>query len=371
MKIATRIPVLIPSINGAPYLCGVDVTVNVAQYDNNTAPLACVVETLPKGGNRSDIYRHTGTSFIKPVAMDPRSQADDEDALTSFSARALLDQLLDTISWNKVRRWDDPAFGVLDLLNIANSNDAGRYKAFGEAMRRIPSPNNIRKGVLDPVAVDEAIEKAVAALCVFCQVGGSWHSACGEPAIVNNYEAKGVRRFAREFEAPLQMPTVNYTWTMFPVSEYATAVGEPAGLSGWRRSHLVIDHLLPPKIMLPDVFGVDFLERETARHLRCLPNVLDDEMLTKGRKLRRWVSDEMRATRDALERELASEDLVTDPGPAVEAARTLVEMLRPRLDDGMGELGWRGLAMIERTITRWDDRPVRVNDIVSSPSGPR
>lgn len=362
MKIATHIPVIVPSIKGKAYLCGVSVSINVAQYGETNAPVACIVETRLKGGDST--FRHTGSHFIKPVPMARTLTANDNDALTSLSTKLLLLKFGE-LGWANIRSWggNDLVGELFSMANLANSE-------YGETVRRLPSPDNIRKGVLDPVAVEEAIANAVAALDVFCQVDGSWHSACGEPAIVNHYESQGVHRFVREFDPSLK--TSNYTWTMFPVSEYAAAAAEPDSLAGWLFSNSVVDRLLPPTVLSPDVFGVDFLERETARHLLCLPDILDSELLTKGRKPRHWVSHEVMTAREELERELAGADLFTDPGPAVEATRTLFEMIRPRLEDGMmRELGWRGLAMIDRTISRWDDRPVRVNDIVRSPSGPR
>ncbi|MBY3432940.1 hypothetical protein HFN89_01950 [Rhizobium laguerreae] len=360
MRIATRLPVAIPTLKGKPALCGVDAVVEIFDYDLSEAPTACVIEDS-RSRLWTKAYRYADGHFLKMHRLggfgEPPSAA---AALATFAVEGVVNRGL----MSKVRQDDGQ-----EMLNQAYLDARDRttgYEILYAAVLAMPSLKSLRKGNFDQAAAADSVRHAVSRASSFCRVNGVWHAECAEPAVVNLYSQYGVRRFAAEFTHPLEMPTGNDHWTMFPVTEYATAAAEPDHMAGWLPTNAVVEEITAPSIgRSPEIFGVDFLERETVRHLRCLPTAVYRETMTASGKPRQWVSAELLEAREALDAALAADTLLADPGSAVDVARSLVELMRPRFELGR----WPALATFERTFARWDDRPVQVNEIVPRAPG--
>lgn len=365
MRTTTRLPVIIPALKGKPILCCVEVMVEIADYEASDAPTACTIEDRyarrVSGMPSSTAYRYAGGRFLKMRRAgrfgEPTSTA---AALTGFA----VDDIIIGSTLTTVRRNVDPDMLAAAYME-AESSPHG-YEVLYAAVMKLPSPKSLREGMVDSDAVDEAVTRAVAQASAYCRINGVWHAECGEPAIINLYSQRGVRRFAGEMRHPLDMPRGNHHWTMFPVTEYDSAVAEPEEIVGWHPENVVEEDIRPPEIASPEVIGVDFLERETIRHLRCIPDAINEmKMRDTVRSQRRGTSRALRAARAAFNDEMTADGLLHDPGPAVAAARNLVDLLRADVEPRI----WPGLAIFDRTFARWDNRPVLVNEIV--PQAPR
>jgi hypothetical protein len=314
----TRLPVVIRARKGKPILCGVEVMVEIAEYEASDAPTACTIEDrYPRrvGGPSTRAYRYADGRFLKMRRLgrfgEPTSTA---AAITGF---AVNDIIGDTLT--RVRRKVDPDMLAAAYME-AESSPHG-YEMLYAAVMKLPSPKSLREGMVDPDAAEEAVESAVAQASSSCRINGVWYAECGESAIINLYSPNGVRRFAGEMRHPLDMPRGNHHWTMFPVTEYDSAIAEPEEIEGWHPDNVVVEDIRPPQIASRDVIGVDFLERETIRHLRCLPDAIHPGKMRGTRNQLRGTSKALRAARTAFNEEMASDGLLHDPGPAVEAPR--------------------------------------------------
>lgn len=361
MRTTTRLPVVVPTLKGKPALCGVEVMVEIADYEAADVPTVCVFEDRyphrhgPMPALKA--YRYADGRFLKMHPMDRFGEPTTVSAaITGF---AVVDIVGTTLT--KVRRNVGP--DVLAQAYLEAPANPGGYEVLYAAVKTLPSLESLRKGMVAPVAANEAVERALARASAFCRINGICHLECGEPAIINLYSPSGVRRFAGEMINPLDMPKGNSHWTMFPATEYGSAVAEPQMLDGWLSTNAVTEIIRRPQIRSPEMFGSDFLERETVRHLRCLPDAINQVTV---RSPRHRTSKKLRVAMDAFVGELNSDRILQDPGAAVEAARQIVDIVGTTTDL---ELWWPGLALFERTFVRWDDRPVRMNEIV--PAAPR
>jgi hypothetical protein len=363
MRTTTRLPIAIPTLRGKPILCGVEAMVDIAEYDAVDAPTACTFEERyarrPGGTPRATAFRFADGRFLKMCGLGRFGEPDSTAAaITGFAVDDIVGRSL-----SNVRRNRDPDMLAAAYME-AESTPHG-YETLYAAVMKLPSPKSLREGMVDPDAVEEAVAKAVAQASGYCRVNGVWHAECGEPAIINLYSPQGVRRFASEMRHPMDMPHGNHHWTMFPVTDYPGAAAEPEEIEGWHPENVVDEDIRPPQIGLREVIGLDFIERETVRHLRCLPAAIDELQMPDFGNQRRVASKALRAARSAFNEEMAAGGLLNDPGPAVEAARNLVDIVQ----SGVQSRIWPGLAIYGRTFARWDNRPVALNEIV--PQAPR
>ncbi|MCS4090117.1 hypothetical protein [Rhizobium sp. BK176] len=365
MRIRTRLPVAIPTLKGKSVLCGVEVTVEIADYSVSDAPTVCVIEDsrprLMVTGYEAKLaqasvkgYRHTDGRFLKMRWLgrlgEPTTSA---AAITGFAVEDTLGKIIRDV------RKGNSSDSLEEAYREAIDSPIG-YEVLYAGVMALPAIRSFPNGKIDTDAAEEAVARAVSRASSLCLIDGIWHEECGEPAIANLYSPNGVRRISWELGDPLDMPTGNFHWTMFPATEYANAVAEPNQIEGWLPTNSVATEIRPPQIGSPEVFGSDFIERETVRHLRCLPEAISQ--VTKRGRRNSQEESEVLVARDTLSKTLVSEGLLHDPAPAVEAARHLVDVVRQRVEPEFRTM----MATFDRTLARWDDRPVVVNEIVRS-----